>query len=62
MLNIHEKRKEAGYTQEQMARLLNVTLRHYINIEKRKVLPNIVTGLKLAKILKVNPFELWNIE
>lgn len=58
---IKEKRKIAGYTQEDIARLLGITLRHYINIEKRKVLPNIETGLRLAKLLHCSPYELWKV-
>jgi len=54
-------RNKKGYTQEHVARLLDITLRHYINIENGKTVPNIVTGLKLAVILEVDPLILWNI-
>lgn len=58
---IKEKRQIAGYTQEEIARLLGVTLRTYINIEQYKTLPNIMTGLALAKLLNCSPYELWKI-
>jgi transcriptional regulator with XRE-family HTH domain len=49
-------------SQEKTARLLDISLRHYQKIEYGEVLPNIRTGLRLALILEVNPYELFNIE
>lgn len=50
------------FSQEQTARLLEVSLRHYQKIEYSEVLPNIYTGLKLALLLETNPYELFRTE
>lgn len=36
---IKEKRKEKNYTQEQMAEILNISLRQYVRIDKEQALP-----------------------
>jgi len=61
-MSLKEFRIKKGYTQEQLARHLNITLRHYQYIEHEKVLPNVIIGLKLAQILGVDPFVLFNID
>lgn len=61
MLTIRQARLNSGYTQEQLARTLNITLRSYIKIEKGENLPSIVTGLRLAFYLGVDPYCLWKI-
>lgn len=58
---IKELRQKKGYTQEQLARLLDVTLKHYQKIEYNKTIPNVKTGLKLAILLDSNPYKLWNV-
>lgn len=60
-MDIRTARINAGYTQEQIARLLGITLRSYIKIEKGENLPNIRTGLRLAFYLRVDPYSLWPI-
>lgn len=54
-------RQAKNYTQEKLAREINITLKHYQNIENYRNLPNIVIGLKIAKILGVSPYQLWEI-
>lgn len=49
-------------SQEQIARLLDVSLRHYQKIEYGEVLPNICTGLRLALLLETSPYELFDTE
>ena len=61
-MDIKNYREKKGYTQEQVARLLGITLRYYQNIEQGKQKPNIIIGLNLAIILKVDPLKLWKIE
>ncbi len=58
---IKENRISKGYTQEEISKMLNITLRNYQYIEHSKSKPNIITALKLCKILSLNPFEVWNI-
>ena len=36
---IKEKRKLMGYTQEQMSRILEISLRQYVRIDKEQALP-----------------------
>ena len=51
---IKEKRKEMGFTQEQMSKILNISLRQYIRIDneedlpRRDVLKNLINELKLS--------------
>lgn len=51
---IKEKRKELGLTQEQMSKILNISLRQYIRIDneedlpRRDVLKNLIKELKLS--------------
>lgn len=59
---IKEIREKKGYTQEDIARLLNISLRHYQLIEKYKVSPNVYIALKLSKLLNVDPFTLFPID
>lgn len=54
---IKEERLKKGYTQEQIARLLNITTQTYINIEKGRHTPNVKTGLLLCKLLDLNPYK-----
>ena len=61
-MSLKEIRTKKDFTQEQLARQLNITLRHYQYIEHRKVIPNVIIGLKLARILGVNPYVLFNID
>ena len=61
-MNIKEKRLEKKITQEEIARLLDITLRAYQNIEKGKCTTNIRTGLHLAKILDIDPYELFPLK
>ena len=51
---IKEKRKKLGYTQEQMANELNISLRQYVRIDneedlpRRDILKNLITELDLT--------------
>ena len=51
---IKEKRKEMGFTQEQMSKILNISLRQYIRIDneedlpRRDVLKNLIKELNLS--------------
>lgn len=58
---IKKMRLKKGYTQEQLARKIGLTLNGYVNIEKRKTIPNIITGLKLCAAIDANPFYIFNV-
>jgi DNA-binding XRE family transcriptional regulator len=55
-----EREKIKGLTQEKIAVSCEITLRHYQRIEKYETLPNISLGLKIAKLVNTNPYELWD--
>lgn len=59
---IKDYRIKNGYTQEDIARILNVSLRYYQLIEKYKLKPNVYIALKLSKILNADPFDLFPID
>ncbi|HOA55840.1 MAG TPA: helix-turn-helix transcriptional regulator [Clostridiales bacterium] len=48
--------------QEQLARLLDISLKGYQNIEAGRHVPSIITGLKLAYYLDVDPYILFNVK
>lgn len=56
---IKEIRRKKGYSQEFVARKLNISLRHYQKIEKGDTIPNVIIGLKLAQILGIDPYILF---
>ncbi len=59
---IKARRIEKGYSQEAVARKLDITLRTYQKIENdESYLPNVITGLQLAYVLRMNPFRLWSV-
>lgn len=55
-------RTNRNLTQEEIASQLGITLRYYQMIEKRKSIPNVKTGLRLAKILHIDPYILFLID
>jgi putative transcriptional regulator len=59
---IKNARKEKGLSQEHVSRQLDISLRHYQNVESGKTLPNVITGLKLARILDRDPFSLFLVD
>lgn len=63
---MHNKLKTARqrlkYSQEDVARLCGISLRQYQNIEHGKCQPRIHVGLRLALILKCDPYYLFSTE
>ena len=49
-----KRRKEKGFTQEQMAKLLDITRATYANYETGYRNPNIETVIKIKKILNID--------
>lgn len=58
---IREKRVSLGYSQEEIARKLDISLRNYQYIENHKVEPSVITALKLCRILNVDPYEAFTL-
>jgi len=46
-------------TQEETAKALNITLRHYISIEHDKAEPKARLAVKLCKLLKLNIYKVY---
>lgn len=61
-MSIKDYRLKVSLTQEEVARALDIVLNHYQKIEKGKTTPNVKIGLKLAKILKADPYDLFPID
>ena len=55
---INDKRKQLGYTQENMALLLNISLRQYVRIDREICFPRVDILEKLIHTLKLNDEEL----
>ena len=59
MNKIKDLRIKHQLTQEDMAKKLNISLRHYQNIELGKVTTNVKTALSIAKILNSTVEDLF---
>ena len=55
---IKEKRKSLGFTQEQMAEKLNISLRQYVRIDKEEDLPRRDILNKLILLLNLSDNEI----
>lgn len=58
---IIDQRKKLNLTQEQVANIVGITLSYYYKIEKGISVPNVIIGLKIAKVLKADPFALFDV-
>lgn len=56
---IREARNNLHYTQDQVSKRLNIPLASYLNIEKGRHVPNVITALELCTLLNLNPFHVW---
>ena len=56
-LIIKEKRKEKNYTQEQMAKMLGISLRQYVRIDNEEDLPRREVLKKLIHVLDLSEAE-----
>ena len=55
---LKEKRKELGYTQEQIAGLIGISLRQYARIDKEEGLPRRDVLKKIINIFKLSNEEI----
>lgn len=60
--NIKKIRIKNNKTQEELARMLDISLRSFQNIENNIQAPNVITALKLAKILNTTVEKLYIID
>lgn len=58
---VHELRKKAQVTQEELAEVLSVTRQTVIAIEKGNYAPSVVLALKIAHFFKVPVEEIFHI-
>ena len=52
-------REKKGYTQEDIARAVKITLRTYQKIEQGEVEPRIKKALLICIMLNLSPFAVW---
>ncbi len=52
-------RKQSGKTQAQVAKEIGIAKAAYQRYEQGKVIPNVVTAIKIAKSLNTNVENLW---
>ncbi len=58
---VYELRKEAGITQEDLARAVQVTRQTIIAIEKGNYVPSVLLSLKIARFFKKPVEEIFRI-
>lgn len=54
-ITLKDSRVNASYTQEDVVRYINVSVRHYQDIEAGKKIPGVVLALELCKLFNVDP-------
>lgn len=57
-MKLKEARDALKLSQEEIAHMVGISLRHYQYIEGGKSVPSIVIGLRIAKILQINPYDI----
>ncbi|MEK3686760.1 helix-turn-helix transcriptional regulator [Paenibacillus sp. FSL R10-2736] len=57
-MKLSDARTDKNYTQEKLSRLLNVSLKHYQNIEYGITTPAVNIALHICEILEVDPREI----
>jgi putative transcriptional regulator len=53
-----DARKRAGISQEKLSRMINVSLKHYQNIEYGVAFPTVTIALHICEILDKDPREI----
>ncbi len=54
-MKLADARKRKQYSQEKVARLINVSLKHYQNIEHGITNPSVTIALHIAEVLDIDP-------
>nr|WP_058300599.1 helix-turn-helix transcriptional regulator [Gorillibacterium timonense] len=58
MKKLSEARTQKGLTQEQVSRSVNISLKHYQNIEHGITSPTVNIALHICELLDVDPREI----
>ena len=61
-MTIKKNRITKGYTQESIARKLDITTRHYQRIENYESIPNVYLAIKISDLLNVDIRLLFKIK
>ncbi len=56
---LQRKRLKAGLTQVEVAGGVGITSRHYQSIEQYRVMPRVITALRIAIVLRSSVETLW---
>ncbi|WP_152396596.1 helix-turn-helix domain-containing protein [Paenibacillus guangzhouensis] len=56
-MNLSEARKHKGISQEKLSRAINVSLKHYQNIEHGITTPTVTIALHICELLDIDPRE-----
>lgn len=57
-MKLSEARNHKGLTQEQVSRAINISLKHYQNIEYGLTSPTVNIALHICEILDIDPREI----
>ncbi|MEK4449402.1 MULTISPECIES: helix-turn-helix domain-containing protein [Paenibacillus] len=57
-MELREARKNKGISQEKLSRAINVSLKHYQNIEHGITTPTVTIALHICELLNVDPREI----
>lgn len=57
-MKLSKARNHKGLTQEQISRMINVSLKHYQNIEHGLTSPTVNIALHICEILDIDPREI----
>jgi putative transcriptional regulator len=56
-MKLNHIRKDKNISQEKLSRIINVSLKHYQNIEHGVSVPSVTIALHICEILDVDPRE-----
>jgi len=57
-MKLKDVRKKRGLSQEKISRIVNISLKHYQNIEHGITMPTVNIALHICEVLDVDPREI----
>lgn len=57
---IKQRRNEKGYTQEDVARKMDISLRYYQMVENYQSIPTVIIAVKLCDFLGLSIRDVWS--